>query len=132
MRRPVISLGLLVAVIAGLAILSKLNQPPAPSSAAGCSQTGQTLTLKINEQGFDPTQIRANRCDSLNIINTGQQAHQFALGSHPKHIDYPGFEELIMQPGQQNRLVLSVSGNYLMHDHLHDQLKGNLEIANGP
>lgn len=107
-----------------------------PSDAHGhdCSHhQGKTIEVSMLEKEFSPKEITASRCDTIVFANKSQTLHQPALGAHPEHDHYPGFDdEHVLQPGEEYRFVLQEEGTFTFHDHLNEDMHGTLIVKNEP
>lgn len=93
-----------------------------------CHEFKQIRKVVINQDGFNPSQIRATLCDTLIFENKDTRFHQVAFGEHPEHLVYPGFHEKALKPDQSNQVILTAFGTYTIHDHFHDELEAKLHI----
>ncbi len=90
---------------------------------------GRTVAIKMLDDKFEPATPSVQLCDTLNFINQSQAERWPAVGPHPTHTSYPGFDSRQpIKPGESFEFVLNRPGNYSFHDHLHAELVGRLEI----
>ncbi len=100
--------------------------------AVDCKQisNSKVIEVRLNEHGFEPKQVEAGVCDTLVIINTGPDGVWPAVGPHPTHTSYPGFDaKRSIPPGDRFEFILNRPGSYTFHDHNHEELVGNITIA---
>jgi len=99
--------------------------------ALDCGQNAaaQVHTVEINHNVFDPEQIEASICDRLKFVNKDGVLHQPALGEHPYHLAYPGFEERGLWTDESNEFILSIPGAFSFHDHLNERIEGSLNVS---
>jgi len=93
-----------------------------------CTKIGDRKIISISESGFEPKKVIIKTCDNLIFKNTGKKYHQPAFGEHPDHLLYPGFIEQAMKPGTTNTVIVTAFGNYLIHDHIYDELQGEIDV----
>lgn len=110
--------------------VSHTTQQVKKEMIVACSKTGHSQTMDINDTGFHPKNISLKACDILVFHNTGTKYHQPAFGEHPNHLLYPGFNEKAMKIGTTNTVVLAAIGVYKIHDHIYDELEGEITIKN--
>lgn len=97
--------------------------------AQPCSSTHhETVQLTISNNKITPSQLTAQRCDTLRITSQDGVAHMPAFGPHDHHIEYPGFEEETLTNGQSNQFVLSAAGTFAVHDHYNDTISATLTV----
>ena len=78
----------------------------------------------------EPKTVQATVCDVLVFKVTDDRFHEPALGDHPRHAYYPGFDaEEAISAGQQHEVLLNRPGSYSFHDHLYPELEGNIIIT---
>ena len=94
-----------------------------------CQIPGRGITINVSDSTISPKTINAKRCDMVRILSTGQNTHVMALGPHEHHYHYPGFEELLINSGESNFILLTQTGVYEIHDHLNETIEGKLIIA---
>lgn len=99
------------------------SKPP-----AACKKPSQIIEAKLSASGFQPFHLQAKRCDFLVITNIDAENHEPALGLHARHDHYPGWDEVLLEPGQKSTTVLRQSGTYRLHDHDDDRLSAELVI----
>lgn len=90
-----------------------------------------TYTMAFTKAGFVPDRVTAARCDELVIRDTSPAPVLAALGPHDHHIEYPGFKETTIQPGQHYGFRLNEAGTFPMHDHLTDLYHATLTVTKG-
>ncbi len=127
--RQVLFVVIIAAVLAfGLYHFDIIHIPQA--LARNCTQTAaDTVVVVIRDNAFVPSDIRAHICDRLEFKNEDKIFHEPALGEHPHHAYYPEFEsEEAIVGGESHTVVLNRMGFYLLHDHLHEEIQGQLTI----
>ena len=80
-------------------------------------QAPHSHTIMFGASGVTPARTIADRCDMIIVKNDLSEAIEPAIGSHPKHLAYPGFEERILQPGQTYSFRAAQAGEFTIHDH---------------
>jgi len=90
--------------------------------------TVQVQVIEIKNDDFIPNEVTAKVCDQLRFVNRDSVIHEPALGQHPSHLSYPGFEERGLAEGDSNQFVLSLPGKFSIHDHLNEEVQGVLLV----
>jgi plastocyanin len=91
--------------------------------------TGKIINVIFTDTAFSPKTIKATVCDTLHIVNTGTTPHEPAIGSHPLHFEFPGYEpEQALEQNDSFDILLQHVGRFQFHDHIHDEIKGTLII----
>lgn len=124
-------LGVVVLLIGyGLLHAGLIKLPPA--EAYDCSRISKPKTIDINidNSGFHPDQINATVCDTLVFTNQGQEPRWPAVGPHPTHTSYPGFDaQRPLSLDQSFRFTVTRPGSYSIHDHLSPGIIGTVTIS---
>jgi hypothetical protein len=125
--------GFFVLIVLGLVFLGlyhtglvKIPQ----ARAQDCSQVSdfQTIQVKMGDS-FDPQDITARICDHLVFVAVDNQGRWPAVGPHPTHASYPGFDSLHdLRVGERFEIILNRSGKYNFHDHTHPEVTGTISI----
>lgn len=88
------------------------------------------IEIHMKDSQFEPKDISVHVCDTLKFENFDDEARLPAIGEHPKHAYYPGFEpEQAIEKNQVYRVTLDRAGYYTIHDHLHEEMVGTLTIT---
>ncbi|HET9173942.1 MAG TPA: hypothetical protein VFN56_01530 [Candidatus Saccharimonadales bacterium] len=122
---------ILVAGVCSLAAigLSKSSAAPVAQAPTPCSgQPTHVINAAFTPTAVSPSQIVAQRCDELTLTNRTDTEVIVALGPHEHHIQYPGFQESVLDPNQQYSFRLVESGTFPLHDHAHDQLTATIIV----
>ena len=77
----------------------------------------QSHTIVFRDGMIVPGKTVAARCDTIIVKNDLSEAIEPAVGSHPKHLAYPDFEEKMLQPGRTYSFRASLAGEFELHDH---------------
>ena len=77
----------------------------------------QSHTIVFRDDMVVPEKTVAARCDTIIVKNELSEVIEPAIGSHPKHLAYPGFEEKMLQPGQTYSFRVALTGEFELHDH---------------
>lgn len=99
--------------------------------AQDCSkiQSSKTVEIIILDDKFDPEKLTVNICDRVKFINESNQPAWPAVGPHPTHSSYPGFDaKRGLNPGETFEVLLDRPGTYGFHEHLRDELTGTVTI----
>jgi hypothetical protein len=98
-------------------------------AVAPCPVIGQTHKILVTDTTLTPADTQAKRCDRLVFVASGHENHGMAFGEHEHHANYPGLGDGgVLQSGGEFSLILSQTGTYPVHDHLHDELHGQITI----
>lgn len=123
---PVFIIPVLLLLILGFAIGTLYQYKKDKAGVCGVAQ--HNLTVVIQKERFKPAKIRAKRCDKLTFINKDNKMHSVVFGTHDQHIPYGDFIQEYLQPKERFSLRLSQSGTFQFHDHLHEEMTGQLVI----
>jgi len=102
------------------------NVPKA--TIVNCSKEGKTFQVKITDKEFNPKITSVKICDVVIFKNVGTKYYDPAFGDHPVHLNYPGFVEKILKPHDINKVVMSASGEFKIHEHIYDQMEGEIIV----
>src|SRR5689334_1630506 len=73
--------------------------------------TGKTIEVNMEKGKFFPSDIKAKVCDTLVFINKDSEIHEPAVGPHPTHTSYPGFDaKEPIKPGGSFTFLLNRPG----------------------
>lgn len=99
-----------------------ITLPPAMDCAN--STTKKSVALSMNDEMIAPKNPKINVCDTLIITNDSSNHRQPALGTHPNHLEYPGYEaESAITPGSTYSIQLVHFGRFVLHDHINPSIK---------
>ena len=93
-----------------------------------CGVSHKEYTVKITTDSLKPDTINAKRCDRLVFYNADDKQHGITFGVHDKHEPYGEFAQEYLQPKERIALKLFKTGTYFFHDHLYEDLKGEVTI----
>ena len=98
--------------------------------AVDCSHSPlREVIVDIKNDTFVPNHVQAHVCDTLIITNRDAELHEPAVGPHPTHTSYPGFDaKRPLMRGESFRFVLNRPGAYSFHDHLNDAITASITI----
>ena len=101
------------------------------AKARDCSLIkGKEIIVSTQNGKFVPAQVRAEVCDKLIFVNLDSQPRWPAVGPHPTHTSYPGFDsKRALKQGEQFEFLLNRPGHYSFHDHLQDDIVGSVTIT---
>lgn len=121
-----------VAVLAVSGVVYASNRSPASDVSSKpdskCTATKNKHTIQISDTTIMPQQTEAQVCDQVIFTVGGHGYHMVAFGPHAHHIEYPGLTDTMLAPGQNQTLTLVSKGTFEIHDHMDDNLKGNITI----
>ncbi len=91
---------------------------------------GKQVTIRMAENGFNPTSITINQNDTVIFINSGVQNHWPASNIHPSHAIYPEFDpKRGIAPGKSWSFKFNKPGSWRFHDHLYPQFSGVINVT---
>jgi plastocyanin len=102
------------------------------AKAYDCTQVteSKTIVIAMRKGNFEPSDVKAQVCDKLQFINESSEEVWPAVGPHPTHSSYPGFDSLrAIPPGERYEFQVNRLGVYTFHDHLHDGVAGRVMIT---
>ena len=115
-------------VLFGLYHLGVIKIPQARARDCSGSES-QMVHVSIRNNAFVPEHVQAYVCDKLVIRNEDQEPHEPAVGPHPQHSSYPGFDaEKPLAQGETFEFMLNRPGSYSFHDHLHEDIRATITI----
>lgn len=89
-----------------------------------------TTVIRVNENGFEPNDIKVKVNEAVVFLNTGSRGHWPASDPHPEH-DY--FSELdykkVLNPGEEWKFVFGKVGVFNVHDHLFPHFKARVTVV---
>jgi hypothetical protein len=80
----------------------------------------QSHTITFTKSGVSPEQLIIDRCDMVVVKNELSMEMIPAIGPHPAHIHYAGFEENILKPGDTYSFRATTAGSFSLHNHEND------------
>jgi hypothetical protein len=131
-RRPLIILGALV-VIAVVALSAALlstayfDQQYADAHY-GCRPGAPNHMVTIQGNSVLPAHTNAAKCDTMTITNLDDTRRLMAFGHHDDHVPYDGIKERYLTKDQSITVTLDQTGEFLFHDHLHDEVQGTFTV----
>lgn len=109
-------------------IVTKSPEQAVAADRVTCASSKEAKTITIDMEGFHPEKMTLHACDILTFQNTDTKYHQPAFGAHPKHLIYPGYPDEPLKPGTSRSVILTAIGTFKIHDHIYDELEGELDI----
>lgn len=94
----------------------------------GCQPTNVRHVVTIQDGLVTPQHTDAQRCDLLTITNQDGTERLIAFGRHTDHVPYDGISERYLALGESLTVTLDQTGQFLFHDHLHDQVQGAFTV----
>ena len=92
-------------------------------------KSSQTHQVDINQGKVSDTYVRGKLCDTIRFTNSDKLAREIGFGNHHSHQPYDGFGEKIINQGQSFTIVLNQTGMFSWHDHLHEEVAGDFNVA---
>ena len=93
-----------------------------------CQSIGSTKNLTIVSSNLQPTELKVNHCDVVNIINKSSGYYDMAIGTNLGLVHYPGFKDKVLGPNQSYSFVAYEKGTFPIHDHLSETAKGTITV----
>lgn len=128
MKRPIkaVIFTLTVVALTGLAAYGavRLSDQLSSANTPGCSQEGANHLVTIKNGEVMPNHTTGKLCDTLTIRNEDDVTRFMAFGQHDNHQAYDGVSERTLTKNQSFTIVMNKAGEYLFHDHLHDEVHG--------
>ena len=118
----------LLGITLGLVAFGIINNIRTSTNNAACTKPGATHEVTVANNAFTPKALKLTRCDTVQIINAGNETYDLAFGVHEKHIDYPGFRQQLLRPNEFFVFDAVQAGDYRMHDHLRDKAAIEFDI----
>jgi plastocyanin len=112
------ALVLLVAAVGGCG-----DSDPSPPTAADLAEADLSPdhTITVDEDGYEPDDLRAASGSVVLLVNEGDQPHSFTE-------EEGAFDTGRMEPGDETTLVLTDPGTYELHDVEDPDVTVRLEI----
>lgn len=93
-----------------------------------CGVSKHEYTVFIEKKRFKPAKVKAKRCNKLIFANKDSKLHSVVFGTHDNHVPYGDFVQEYLLPKERVSLKLFQAGTYLFHDHLHEEIKGQIIV----
>ena len=104
------------------------NHLPPPEDCSSVT-SAKIITIRMNDTTVEPKNSKITVCDTVVVMNRGADYRQPALGSHPHHLEYPGYEaEVLIAPGESFSVQIVHTGRFLIHDHLKESIQGSITV----
>ena len=123
----VILIGIITLGVATIALSFKLSSKYTDNVT--CQLTGKSHRIVIQGDRMKPSQVHANLCDKLTIINQDNKTRLIAFGEHDEHKSYDGVSEKFLKKNQSLEVTLKRAGNFKFHDHLQEYLTGSFTVT---
>lgn len=87
-------------------------------TAADCpAEPAHRYTVTFSSAHVEPALLTTERCDEVVVKNALGEKLIPAIGPHDHHLDYPGFEETMLAPGETYAFRTAKTGTFPLHDH---------------
>lgn len=117
---------------AGALVLAAFSFGSKSDSAAlegsKCTSVAAVRVVTISDRGFSPSDLTVKRCTELIFVSVDKSLHNPAFGQHDHHDHTLPFEERVLSLGQTNSVVFDKAGSHSFHDHLNDELTGQVTV----
>lgn len=131
-RKPFIILSALVIVAAVALSATRLSAAYFNSQYAnahfGCRPGTPSHVVSIQGDSVLPAHTAAAKCDTMTITNLDDTRRLMAFGHHDDHVPYDGIKERYLTKDQSITVTLDQTGEFLFHDHLHDEVQGTFTV----
>lgn len=128
MKRPIkaVIFSLTVVALTGLAAYGavRLSDQLSSANTQNCSQKGADHLVVIKDGTVSPGDTTGKVCDTLTIKNEDDVTRFMAFGQHDNHQAYDGISERTLTKDQSFTIIMNKAGEFLFHDHLHDEVRG--------
>lgn len=102
-----------------------------PSASPSASPSTQTHRIRITANGFEPSELRIHRGDTVVFENTTIRPAWPASEVHPTHQILPEFNaKRSLNLGETYNFTFTKIGEFPIHDHLKPSLKGKIIVTN--
>ena len=118
----------LVLTLGGLRLAALYLDQQYSTLNEGCAPRQAEKIFTIKDNVISPSNIVANRCETLTVINLDDTERMIAFGVHDHHTPYNGFEEKVLQKDQKFTVTLVQTGSFKVHDHHDDDVKATFEV----
>lgn len=120
-----------VVVLTGLAAYGaiRLSDQLSTANTVTCNQKGVEHIVVIKNNVAVPNDITGKLCDTLTVKNEDDVTRFMAFGRHDNHQAYDGVGERTLGKGQSFTVTLDKTGEFLFHDHLHDEVHGTFTVT---
>jgi hypothetical protein len=131
-RKPLVILGALI-IVAVVALFASwlsaayFNRQYADAHN-GCQSGRPSHIVTVQGNSVLPAHTNAAKCDTMTITNLDDTGRLMAFGHHDDHIPYDGIKERYLVKGQSVNVTLDQTGEFLFHDHLHDEVQGTFTV----
>jgi hypothetical protein len=99
------------------------------SATALCGdRRGTPRTVTILDGQLSRTDVSAQLCDELIIINKDAVQRRLAFGAHDHHVTYDGADGRLIGQGETLSLVLTKKGEFSFHDHFDEAVHGHFSV----
>ncbi len=105
----------------------------------GTPEASPVVTIKMDKDGFTPSDIVIKKGDAVEFVNTMSQdcwesdarcSFWPASDLHPTHEEYPEFDPLRpLAPGESWVFRFKEEGKWDFHDHLKARLRGTVTVT---
>jgi len=121
----------LVACVVGVSMAAKfyLGGAEQRSATALCGdRRGMSHTVTISDSQLSRTDVSAQLCDELIIINKDAVRRRLAFGAHDHHVTYDGADGRLIGQSEMLSLVLTKKGEFSFHDHFDEAVHGHFSV----
>ena len=94
----------------------------------GCFQHAPNHVIVVKDNKASPHNTIGYRCDTLVITNLDNVKREIAFGLHDNHVRYDGVDEQALSKGQTFTVTLIQTGNFLLHDHLDENVSATFQV----
>ena len=94
----------------------------------GCAPRQKNHLLTVQNNVVTPSNIVADRCDTLTVKNMDTVNRMMAFGVHEKHVAYDGIEEKELSTGQSYTVTLVQKGSFKIHDHMDEEVGATFQV----
>lgn len=95
----------------------------------GCQGRGTVHEVTFSNSEVTPWYTAAKQCDTLLLINLGEEEVQIVFGNFPEYEVYAGKDHLVVRPGRNQTLTLSETGQYHFYDSRNPLSAGSFVVT---
>lgn len=105
-----------------------------PASNTGSDQTVSNntdlaATITFTDNGFQPESLTVKTGATVTVKNNSSTEVQFSSDDHPSHLKEPELNLRALRPGESAMFIVTKTGKWGFHDHIHDNFTGTLNVT---
>lgn len=129
-NKPIIILVLVICVVLGLSVLQLVNGKSSADNSCLTQVIGVVRhTVSISGGKASSTQLKANQCDLLTIVNKDDISRRIVFGANTQRVTYDGVSEMNLTKDQSFTVTLNRTGEYYFYDSNHSDVRGYFTVT---